>query len=169
MSLDLYIVARILRPHGRNGEIRLNPQTDHLDILLGTKRVFLGLDEGIPVQVERIRMHKNTPLMKIAGIDNITSAETLRGKDVCLPRAELAPLEDGEYFLHDLVGLKVMDHEGALIGNVEWIMETGGTPVLVGEGELGEFLIPFSPDAVGEVDLEKGLLRLNHLPGLLEP
>ncbi len=168
MSLDLYIVARILRPHGRKGEVRLGPQTDHLDILLGSKRVFLGLDEEIPVQVEKIRMHKNTPLMKIAGIDDITSAETLRGKDVCLPRAELAPLADGEYFLHDLVGLKVMDHEGTLIGNVEWIMETGGAPVLVGEGESGEFLIPFSPDAVGEVDLEKGLLRLNHLPGLLE-
>ncbi len=168
MSLDLYIVAKILRPHGRNGEVRLHPQTDHLDILLGSKRVFLGLEEGLAVQIEKMRMHKSTPLMKIAGIDDISSAETLRGKDVCLPREELAPLEEGEYFLHDLIGLEVMDHEGALIGNVEWIMETGGTPVLVGEGESGEFLIPFSPDAVGEVDLEKGLLRLNYLPGLLE-
>lgn len=169
MPLDLYIVARILRPHGRNGEVRLRPQTDHLDILLGSERVFLGLDSDTPARVEKMRMHKDTPLMKIAGIDDIGSAETLRGLDVCIPREELAPLEEGEYFLHDLVGLKVLDHEGTLTGSVEWVMETGGTPVLVCEGQSGEFLIPFSPNAVSEVDLEGGILKLNNLPGLLEP
>ncbi len=168
MPQDLFIIAVILRPHGLKGEVRLRPETDHLETLMGAKRVFLGLRGSRPVKVERTRLYRETPFMKIEGVDDVENAEKLRNVEVCLPVNELAPLKEGEYFLHDLVGLSVFDHEGTPLGMIEEIMDTGGSPVLVCRGDRGEFLIPFSPDAVGEVDLERGILNLLDLPGLLD-
>lgn len=168
MPQDLYIIAVILRPHGLKGEVRLRPETDSIETLMGAKRVFLGLEGKRTVKVEKTRLYKESPFMKLEGIDDIDSAENLRNIEVCLPREELTPLEEGEYFLHDLVGLSVFDHGGTLLGKVEGIMDTGSSPVLLCNGDKGEFLIPFSADAVGEVDLEGKILHLLDLPGLLE-
>ena len=169
MIQDLITVAEILRPHGRKGDLRLRLHTDHPETLLGAERVFIGQDHPGTFVVERIRLHKDGYLLKLEGINDINAAETLRGQAVRLPGDELAPLEEGEYFFHDLVGLDVLDHEGTLLGRTVSIMETGGTPVLVvAGGEHGEVLIPFSPASVEKVDMESGRLHLTDLPGLLE-
>ncbi|UCF30346.1 MAG: 16S rRNA processing protein RimM [bacterium] len=169
MNQDLITVARILRPHGRKGEVRLRLHTDHPETLLASQRVFIGQDPPRPFEVERIRTNKDLYLMKLKGVDSISDAERLRDLSVMLPREELAPLDEGEFFLHDLVGLAVLDREGVVLGRTAWILETGGTPVLVvhGEGER-EILIPFSPEAVQEVDIENGRIHLGDLAGLLE-
>jgi 16S rRNA processing protein RimM len=169
MTQELIIVATVLRPHGRHGEVRLQLETDYPDTLLNSARIYVGIEPGEPAAVEGLRMHKETPLLKLAGIDTIDAAKALRGKAICLPKDELAPLESGEFFLHDLVGLDVIDHNGDEIGNAEWILETGGTPILVVTAPDGEeFMIPFSPDAVGDVSLEENRITLNDLPGLLD-
>ncbi len=99
----------------------------------------------------------------------MTSAQALKGVEICLPLEELLPLEKGEYFLHDLIGLTVMDHLGKRIGTVEWIVETGGPPVLMGTASDGkQFMVPFAPGTIQDVDLEKGSIRLINLPGLVD-
>jgi len=169
MTQELIIVATVIRPHGRYGDVRLRLETVHPDILMKSSRVYLGTDAEAPAEVEKIRMHKGAPLLKLSGIDSIDAANILKGKAVCLPKEDLAPLQSGEYFLHDLVGLNVFDHKGDEIGKTRWIMETGATPVLVVTARDGEeILIPFSPDAVDDVSLEENRLTLADLPGLLE-
>lgn len=169
MNQELITVAEILRPHGRKGDLRLRLHTDHPETLLEADRVFVGRDQIEPVGVEKIRLHKDIYLMKLMGIDTIDDAEGLRGFPVMLPRHELVPLEEGEFFLHDLVGLNVLDRKGADVGRTVSIMETGGTPVLVVDSrDHGEVLIPFSGQSVDRVDLENGLLYLKDLSGLLE-
>ncbi len=144
-------------------------ETDHPATLLKSTRIYIGDEPGEPATVEGIRMHKGIGLLKLAGIDTIDAANALRGRTICLPKDELPPLESGEFFLHDLVGLDVVDHNGDEIGSTEWILETGGTPVLVVVAPDGEeIMIPFSPDAVGEVILEENRITLADLPGLLE-
>ncbi len=108
-------------------------------------------------------------MLKLAGVDDMDAAEALRGREICLPREELRPLAKDEYFHHDLIGLAVVGPGGEPLGTVDWIMETGARPNLVVQGPRGELLIPFSPDAVGEIDLGAGKLHLLPLPGLLEP
>jgi 16S rRNA processing protein RimM len=169
MTQELIIVATVLRPHRRHGEVRRQRQTDHPDTLLNSTRIYIGNEPGEPAAVEGIRMHKGAGLLKLAGIDSIDAAKALRGKVICLPKHELSPVESGEFFLHDLVGLDVVDHNGDEIGSTEWILETGGTPVLIVTTPDGEeIMIPFSPDAVGEVSLEENRITLADLPGLLE-
>jgi len=166
---DLFIVAQILRPHGIRGEVVLRPITDNMETLTGAARLYVGQKASEPVDVERIRLHKGNPLLKLAGINDMNSALALKGRVVCLPGEELVPLQEGEFFLHDLIGLTVVDHKGNEIGPVERIVETGGPRVLAGPGPGGkEFMVPFAPGTIGEVDLEKGMIRLVNLPGLVE-
>ncbi len=166
---DLYIVARILRPHGRRGEVVVRPLTDHIETLTGAANVYLGLDSDTPVAVQKVRLHKGNPLIKLEGIEDMSRALELKGVEICLPREELVPLEEGEFFLYDLVGLMVLSSDGAEVGPVDGIVDTGGPPLL--EGKLGsgkQFLVPFSPGTIDEVDLEGGTIRLADLPGLVD-
>lgn len=165
---DLFIVAQVLRPHGRRGEVVLRPMTDHIRTITEASRVYLGQDAAEPVDVEGIRLHKGSPLLKLAGVDDMNAALALKGKVICRPKEELSPLEDGEYFLHDLEGLEVFDHLGRKIGFVDGFMETGG-PVLmaIAVPDGTDLLIPFASGTVDEVDLEKGTIQLIDLPGLV--
>ena len=166
---DLFIVARILRPHGRRGEVVVRPLTNHLPTLTEAKRMFLGQEKGIPVEVLGVRMHKGLPLFFLRGVDTLDKAQSLRGTDICLPGEELRPLEEGEFFLHDLQGLTILDHEGKTVGKVYHIVETGGPPLLGGKDREGrEFLIPFASGIVSAVDLKDGVIRLRRLPGLVD-
>lgn len=165
---DLFIVAEILRAHGRRGNVVVRPLTDNLETLINAARVYLGLEASEPVSVQNIRLHKGNPLLKLEGIDDMDGALALKGVVVCLPREELIPLEEGEYFLHDLVGLTLLDHLGNEVGPVERIVETGGPPVLAGPGPGGkEFMVPFASGTIEEVDLDGGTIRLVDLPGLI--
>ena len=166
---DLYIVAEILRPHGRRGEVIARLLTDHLDTLTGAAHVYLGLESETPITVLKIRLHKGNPLLKLEGIDDIDSALKLKGIEICLPREELAPLEEGEFFLYDMLGLTVVNGNGEKLGTVEGIMETGGPPLLAGKLPGGrDFLIPFTPGTIDEVDLDNGTITLTDLPGLID-
>lgn len=165
---DLFIVANILRPHGRRGEVVLRPVTDHMETLTGAASVYLGQASTQPTPVEGIRLHKGNPLLKLAGVDDVDSALALKGIEICLPLEALTPLENGEYFLHDLVGLTLFDHKGGEIGPVESFMETGGPPLMMGTRLDGDaFIVPFASGTVDEVDLEKGTIKLVDLPGLV--
>jgi len=155
----------VVRPQGHRGEFRVKPLTDHIRTLLNARRVWI---ENAEVQVENSRLHGTVPVMKLAGIDDMDAAEALRGKELLLPREELRPLAKDEYFLHDLVGLDVEGPGGEPLGRVTSVMETGGRPNLEVEGPRGEILVPFIPEAVGEVDLAGGKLHVLPLPGLLE-
>lgn len=165
---DLFTVAQVLRSHGRRGEVVLRPLTDHLETLTRASGVYLGHEATQPVPVEGIRLHKGNPLLKLEGVDDMDSAAALRGIEICLPGEELPPLEEGEYFLHDLVGLILLDHKGKRIGVVDNFMDTGGPPLLTGTRMDGkEFMVPFAPGTIDDVDLEKGTITLVDLPGLI--
>lgn len=143
--------------------------TDHLPTLTEARRVFLGQENGTPVEVSGVRMHKGLPLFSLRGIDTMEKAQSLRGTAICLPGEELQPLEEGEFFLHDLEGLTILGHRGKTIGKVEHIVETGGPPLLCGKDQQGkDFLIPFASGTVSEVDLREGVIRLHPLPGLVD-
>ena len=166
---DLFIVAKVLRPHGRQGEVVLRPLTDRLETITGAGHLYLGLKTKRPVAVEGIRLHKGNPLLKLEGVDDMDGALALKGVEICLPKEELEPLQEGEYFLHDLVGLTVLDHQDKEVGPVEHILETGGPPILTGPARDGkEFMVPFAKGTIDEVDLEEGTIRLVDLPGLIE-
>ncbi len=129
--------------------------------------VYLG-PQAQPYPVESVRLHQGAALIKLAGCDTRNAAETLRGLLVQIPLEDAIPLEEGEYYYFQVVGVEVFTDEGELLGQVVEVMETGANDVYVVQGKRGEVLIPAVEDVVRELDLTARRMVIALLPGLLE-
>lgn len=130
------------------------------------------LIDGVEHAIEEVWWHGDKLVFKFAGVDSISSAEKLAGRDVSIPASERAPLEDGSFYLSDLVGCEITGRStGRRIGMVTGWQEYGGPPLLEVRDERGqELLIPFAKSICVkidpaarriEVELPEGLLELN--------
>lgn len=165
-------VGRILGAHGIHGEVKAEILTDDPQRFGLLKRVFVGLEGQVPVPwlLVGYRLHKGRALLKLQGCDDRTTAAALRGYLVQVPREDAIPLEDGEYFEHQILGLAVWTASGECLGQVVDIIYTGANEVYMvrsSEAKRREVLIPAIADVVLEVDLETGRLVVELPEGLL--
>jgi 16S rRNA processing protein RimM len=154
---DLVLVGRVVKPQGRRGEVAVQVFSDRRDRFPTLRRAFVPGPggEAREVRVEGAFPHKGRYVMKLAGVDSIDAAETLRGLELRIPDEDLAPLPEGSYYHHQLAGLAVVDETGAPMGTVEEVVETAAaTRILVVRGEDGETLLPFADAFVRKVDVE---------------
>ncbi len=123
--------------------------------------------EGAVVIVHTARPFKGGLIVRFREIDERAAAEALQGRTLLIAAEEARPLEDDEYFLHDLVGLEVRAQAGERIGVVVEVYESGPGHLLgVNDGER-EHLIPFNRQIVRRVDLQGGVIVVEPIPGLL--
>ncbi len=148
--------------HGVKGEIRVTPYGGLEEARWGTVYV-----NGRPMKVKRSRANKGHLILEIEGLSDRDSAEGLAGTEVFVPREDLAPLSDDEFYYSELVGLDVVTDDGRALGLVEEIIPTGSNDVLQVAGPLGEVLIPVIDGVVLSVDTEKNLITVHLLEGLL--
>jgi 16S rRNA processing protein RimM len=156
---ELVLIGRVVKPQGRRGEVLVHPLSDRPDRFSALRRVFVSgpEDEAREVRVTSSWPHKDRQVLKLEGVDSIDDAERLRGCDLQIAEEELAPLPEGSFYYHELTGLEVVEGDGALVGVVEDLMETGaGAPILVVRGARGETLVPLATDFVKKVDLAQG-------------
>jgi 16S rRNA processing protein RimM len=166
------VVGQVVGAHGVHGELKIEILTDDPHRFASLAQVFVGLEEQQPVPwlVEGYRLHKGRALVKLRGCDDRNAAQTLRGHLLQVPLEEALSLEEGEYFEHQILGLKVWTVSGECLGEVVDIIYTGANEVYVVQGidsVSGEILIPAIPDVVQEVDLEGSRLVVSLLDGLL--
>lgn len=162
------IVGRVSAPHGVRGELRVEIMTDDPHRFQSLQRVFIGQEaqEPVPRLLKGYRLHRGQVLLQIEGCDDRTTAETLRGMLIQVPREEAIPLEEGEYFEHQIVDLAVWTVDGECLGQIEEIVYTGANEVYVVRGDDQQILIPAIKDVVQEVDLEAGRLIVELPEGL---
>jgi 16S rRNA processing protein RimM len=153
---ELVLIGHVVKPQGRRGEVLVHPLSDRPDRFASLSRAFVSGpgDEVREVRVTSSWPHKDRQVLKLEGVDSIDDAEQLRGCDLGIAEEELAPLPEGSFYHHELKGLTVADGDGAEVGVVEDVMETGaGAPILVVRGAEGETLVPLATDFVKKVDL----------------
>lgn len=160
-------IGRVIKPHGVLGEVRVELMTDVPQRFGWLKTIYVGERDPRPVAVESVRYHQEFVLLKLAGYPTRTEAEALRNELLQVPEEEAIPLEEGEYFLHQLLGLEVLTEAGQSLGRLTDILETGANNVFVVSGGGAEHLIPDIPDVVREVDVDGGRIIIRPLPGLL--
>ncbi|HEY0603282.1 MAG TPA: ribosome maturation factor RimM [Herpetosiphonaceae bacterium] len=169
-SLDeLLLVGQITSPFGVHGQLNLHAITNRPEHLRRVSTVFVG-ENLTPYKLKRAAPHKPTVLIvTLNGIDSREAAETLRGQEVYIRQADAMPLDEDEYYLHDLPGLRVETADGTAIGTVKEVLETGANEVLVvTRPEGGEALIPMIKDVVKRLDIAGGLIVVEPLPGMLD-
>lgn len=160
-------IGRVIKPHGVQGEVRVELMTDVPERFKWLESVYVGERNPRRVVVESVRFHQEFVLLKLAGYPTRTEAEALRDELLQVPEEEAIPLEEGEYFLHQLLGLEVLTEGGQSLGRLTDVLETGANNVFVVSGADGEHLIPDIPDVVQEVDVDGGSIIIRPLPGLL--
>lgn len=149
-------LAAVAGAHGVGGELRLKLFSDNIESLSRQKTVLIG---GAERTIVSVRDAGKLAIAKIAGISDRGAAEALRGSLVEVFRSALPPLEDGEYYHADLVGVAAFDLDGTWVGKVVAVENFGAGDLLAIEGEGGKrALIPFRP---GTADLVDGRVVLD--------
>lgn len=119
--------------------------------------------------MEHVKYHKNMVILKLSGISNMDEAGRYRKCDLLVSREQALPLAENEYYIADLIGLRVRSDEGEELGKITDVMQTAANDVYVVDGsEYGEILIPVIPPCEIRVDLDAELVTVHLLPGLLD-
>jgi 16S rRNA processing protein RimM len=164
---DYLAVGRILRPWGVRGELKVEILTEDPARFERLETVYVGL-EFVPYRLERARLHRGAVLLKLAGCDDRNAAEALRGLLIQVAMADALPLEEGEYWIHQIIGLEVWTSAGDLLGTVQEVLETGANDVYIVRGRSGrEVLIPALKSVVLDIDLVAGRMLVELPEGLI--
>lgn len=161
------LVGKLHRPHGVHGEMIMSVLTDFPERLKPKLEVYLGHDRT-PVTIKSLRHHNRGLLVTLDGYDSREAAGELRNTEIFVSAADRPPLPDGEFYLHQIIGLKAVSEEGRILGIVSDWIETGANGVFVVQDEdEGEILLPDIDEVVLKIDLKAGEMLVHLMEGLI--
>lgn len=158
-------VGRVVRAHALGGELRVHPFAASGVNLQAGRAVYL---DGVRRRVQRSRADRDVWIMKLQGIGSRTEAEPYRGALIEVPDAEVRRESDDSFFVHELIGLRVITGEGRELGRVVEVLQPGANDVYVVKGELGEILVPAIGEVIDRVDVREGVIVITPLAGMLD-
>lgn len=174
-SESLLLIGRIWRAHGVRGEVKIIPETDEPERFEDLTVVYMGrtATTAEPREVESVRFQPTKRgtivITKLVGVDSRESAEALREASVFAQEEDLPPLEEGEFFLHDLVGLSVLTDEGEQVGTVDDVIAGPAQAIIVvARAGRGSVMIPAVDEFVEDINLEAGRVVIRPIEGMLE-
>lgn len=166
---DLLKVGVITTTHGVRGEVKVFPTTDGPERFLELKYVLLDTGKELcELEITNVKFFKNQVILKFDGVDNINDIERYKGCSLWIPRSEGSKLKENEYYIADLIGMKVILEDGQEFGTLKDVMETGANDVYVIDSkEHGEVLLPAIRECILKVDPEAGIMTVHLMKGLL--
>jgi 16S rRNA processing protein RimM len=169
---EFITLARVVKTQGRRGEVASEIFSNVPGrFSVGMKLLALPRENGLrrELEVEELWPHKGLLVLKFAGVDSISEAETLIGSELQLPRSQRSELQAGWNYVSDLVGCAVLDH-GREIGRLEDVQFGAGEAPLFIVREVANRLleVPFAEAYLERVDLEQKQVRMKLPEGLLE-
>jgi len=168
---DLVTVGIIIKPHGITGEVKVLPTTDDPKRFSLLNRVFLRSPKGeqVTAHVVQIKHHRDELILRLDTCQSRSDAEHFRKWGIQIPREECLPLPEGRYYIFDLVGLQAKTLDGQIIGIVKDVLTITNNDLFVIETPTHkEVLIPFVGEFVKNVDIDRGVVFIQPIEGLLE-
>ncbi len=162
MAAKLVAVGNIVGTHGVKGELKIIPYFEPVAQYEGFENLYVKTAEGEEKKfsVERIRFHKQFIILKLEGCASINEAQGLLNNEIEIPSERLPPLQEDEFYWHDLIGMSVHDETGECLGKVENIFPTGGNDVIVVRHEGEELLLPAIREVVLKIDLDESRITV---------
>ena len=166
----MLLVGKVIRPHGVGGLLRILSYARSEQTFLLSGMVSLKLDSGETREhrVLSIVPHKNYYLMRLEGLGSVETADRYKGADLFVRKDAVGDTDEGEYFWHEIIGLKVYVETGRFIGTVRHILSTGSNDIYVVQEGEGEVLVPAIHEVVKEIDLDKKQMIVSEMEGLLD-
>jgi len=161
---ERYLEAgKIVNTHGIAGEVKILPWADDPEFLLDFDTLYI---DGKPVRLLSARVHKNCVLARLEGVEDVNGAMRLRDKIVFIDREDVE-LEDGAFFLADILGLEVRDADtGEVLGRITDILTPPASNVYVVTGGQTDHMIPAVPEFVLETNTDEGYLLVRLIEGM---
>ena len=156
-------IGQIVNTFGINGLIKVKPFTDDIKRFDNLKSIYIKEKQ---YEIESVKYHKDMVLLKLKGIEKIEDAEILRNCYLEIDRED-GSLEEGAYYIVDLLGLDVITDTGKLLGKLDDIYNTGSNDIYVVKDELGkQILLPAIKEVIKEIDLGKKQIIVHIIKGL---
>ncbi len=167
---DLLQVGAITQTHGLRGEVKVFPTTDDVKRFKKLKEVILDTGkEKMALEIENVRFFKQFAILKFKGFDNINDIERYKGKSLYVTRENAVKLRKDEYFIADLMGVKIYDEQDAYMGVLKDVIVTSANDVYEIALEDGRtLLLPAIKQCVLDVDIEQRRMKVHVLDGLLD-
>ncbi|MGH8751233.1 MAG: ribosome maturation factor RimM [Burkholderiales bacterium] len=158
---EMVAMGRVAAPYGVQGWIKIEPYTETPDSLTRYAAWWVcDEDEWREIAVAEAKPQGKIIVAKLAGVEDRTAAQGLKGALIAVKRSDLPPAGNGEYYWADLINLQVVNLAGEELGTVTSLLATGANDVMQVMGER-ERLIPFISQVVREVDLQHGVIRVD--------
>lgn len=163
-------IGVVTTTHGIRGEVKVFPTTDDVTRFKKCDEVILVTKKGnLTLHVQNVKFFKNIVILKFKEFNDINEVEGFRKCDLMVTRENALPLEEGSYYLCDVIGASVQKEDGSLIGEVTDVLETGANNVFVIQTTEGkEVLFPVIPQCIKKVDTEAGVVTAHVMAGLMD-
>ena len=167
---DFLQIGVISSTHGIKGEVKVFPTTDDVKRYKKLKQVYLDTGkETLTLHPESVKFFKQFVILKFKEYNNINDVEQFRQKSLWVDRQNAIKLQKDEYFIADLIGMKVITDEDETLGVLKDVLQTGANDVYVVKmNDSKEVLLPAIKECVLKVDVEAGEVLVHMMPGLLE-
>ncbi|MCR4839716.1 MAG: ribosome maturation factor RimM [Eubacterium sp.] len=165
---EYFRVGVITTTHGLNGEVKVYPTTEDPHRFEELETCYLAEKTGYrPLTIRSCRYFKNLVILGFEEVQRIEDAQLLKQKELYVDREHAIPLEEGEYYLADVLGSTVVDEEGKKLGTLEDYLETAAQIVYKIRTEAGkEVLIPAVDEFIREVNVEEKRMVIHVIPGM---
>ena len=167
---ELFRVGVISNTHGIRGEVKVYPTTDNVRRFDDLKEVILDTGkEQLNLHVTSVKYFKNMVILKFKEFDNINVIIPYKGMDLLVTRENAIPLEEGEYYIADIIGSKVITDEDKILGTLTDVLQTGANDVYVVKTKDGkEVLLPSIEECILDRDIENKIVKVHIMKGLLD-
>lgn len=167
---EMAVVGRIARAHGNRGQVIVNLDTDFPEERFRPgAELFVRRGGAVEaVRVKSVRFQHDRPVLGLDGVDTMDGAEQLAGLELRVPVASLAPLPEGTFYRHDLIGCRVETTAGAPVGIVEDVEGTMAGSRLVVTGRRGEVLVPLAAEICTTIDIAARRIVIAPPEGLID-
>lgn len=168
---DRLRVGVIVKPHGLKGEVKVYPTTDDVKRFSKLNQVYLYDDFDKMIESVKIVSSKYKEpfvIVKFDEYDDINKIVNLLKLNIYIDRKDALPLQDGEYYICDLVGCEVYDEDNKKIGNVTNVIKTGANDVYEVDIDIKKIYIPVIPQCIKNVDIKNKKIIVNLLKGILD-
>lgn len=169
MKKDRFTVGKIVNTHGLKGELKVQYYTENIEDFEGFEYLIIEGEGDKKFKVDGIRTVKNTVLVQFEGFSDINQVERLKNKEVYYLRSDYEDLEEGQYYVVDLLGLDVVDHVNGKVGVLKEVLKNTAQDIYVIEKVDGSgiFYMPAVEAFLERIDLEEGKIHVKLIEGLM--
>lgn len=166
----MYLIGYITKPQGLKGEVKVEPVTPNPERFYRLEIVFLQVnDKTQAYPIDKIRVSDRFVYIKFSGINSRNEAELLRNAEILVEEKDLIQPDQDEYFVHDIVGCRVISENNDEIGIVSDVVQMSSNDIYVVRNGTGtELLVPATKEVVTQVDIGRKIIIIHVLEGLFD-